>query len=78
MINKFLDANMSDIAKVLGITKQSVFNKMSGKTYFKMSEVKRLYEEYGIEYSELESLLKLHQDKLENKRLRRKLREKED
>ena len=62
-------ATYSEIASYLGNTRQSVGNKMHGKSQFTLDEVLKLYDVYGVTMWELKDIIeektKIYQDKKE-------------
>lgn len=69
MSYRIIHATYSEIAGYLGITRQSVGNKMHGKTQFTLEEVLKLYDVYGVTMWELRDIIeeetKIYQDKKE-------------
>lgn len=47
------DVNQSDVAKFLGISSNTYWNKENGKTEFTVSEAKKLAEYFGVSVVEL-------------------------
>lgn len=55
MTEKFRQATYQEIGSVLGISRQAVGYKMQGRGEFTLSELAKLYDEYGISMWELQS-----------------------
>ena len=54
MTEKFRQATYQEIGSVLGISRQAVGYKMQSRGEFTLSELAKLYEEYGISMWELQ------------------------
>lgn len=57
MKDRFIKATQQEVADVLGISRQSLNMKMNGKRDFKLEEVDRLFNEYGISIHELKQIM---------------------
>lgn len=53
----FRSATTAEIASYLGITRQSVGNKLHGNSEFTLNEVLKLYDVYGITMWELKNIV---------------------
>lgn len=53
----FRSASYSEIASVLGISRQAVGKKMNGNSEFTLNEVLKLYEVYGITIHDLKTII---------------------
>lgn len=53
----FRSATNAEIASFLGISRQSVGNKLHGNTEFTLNEVLKLYDAYGITMWELKDII---------------------
>ena len=63
MTEKFRQATYEDIGSVLGISRQAVAYKMQSRGEFTLSEVVKLYDEYGISIWELMDEIKIASEK---------------
>lgn len=63
MTEKFRQATYKDLGSVLGISRQAVAYKMQSRGEFTLSEVAKLYDEYGISIWELMDEIKIASEK---------------
>lgn len=63
MTEKFRQATYEDLGSVLGISRQAVAYKMQSRGEFTLSEVVKLYDEYGISIWELMDEIKIASEK---------------
>ena len=63
MTEKFRQATYKDLGSVLGISRQAVAYKMQSRGEFTLSEVVKLYDEYGISMWELMDEIKIASEK---------------
>ena len=48
--------NQKDISKLLGISQNALINKMQGKSYFTMREVRLIVERYDLDFREIKKI----------------------
>lgn len=63
MTEKFRQATYKELGYVLGISRQAVAYKMQSRGEFTLSELARLYDEYGISMWELQDEIKIATEK---------------
>lgn len=63
MTEKFRQATYTELGYVLGISRQAVAYKMQSRGEFTLSELVKLYDEYGISMCELQEEIKIATEK---------------
>lgn len=63
MTEKFRQATYKELGYVLGISRQAVAYKMQSKGEFTLSELAKLYDEYGISMFELKDEIEIATEK---------------
>ena len=63
MTEKFRQATYKELGYVLGISRQAVAYKMQSRGEFTLSELAKLYDEYGISMWELQEEIKIATEK---------------
>lgn len=63
MTEKFRQATYKELGYVLGISRQAVAYKMQSRGEFTLSELAKLYDEYGISMWELQDEIKIATEK---------------
>lgn len=63
-------ATYSEIATVLGISRQAVGKKMNGNSQFTLNEVLKLYDTYGITLWDLNDIIEEQTENYRNKKER--------
>lgn len=48
--------SLKDISNLLGITQNTLINKMAGKSYFTMREVRLIVERYDLDFREIKKI----------------------
>lgn len=70
MREKFRQATYEDLGSVLGISRQAVAYKMQSRGEFTLSEVTKLYDEYGISIWELKKEIEIATEKYRKRKER--------
>ena len=63
-------ATYSEIANVLGLSRQAVGKKMNGNSQFTLNEVLKLYDTYGITIWDLKDIIEEQTENYRNKKER--------